>query len=150
MLVLVGMGANMGKQCIQSQFPEFILHNKSLKIHHLELIALVVVLKTWAKQLAGNRFVVLRDNQAVVEVVNSGNSKDKILQTWLRELIFIAATSQFEIYAKYIASLDNKIPDVLSRICKEEAARKKWKELKQQGYYLIPVDDNLFKLQHFW
>ena len=68
---LQGMGANYGKQYVYSEFPQ-PCNTDAYLIVHLELLALIVALKIWKREIQGIRFVVLCNNMAVVEVVNSG------------------------------------------------------------------------------
>ena len=66
-----------------------------------------------------------------MEVLNQGRAKDKILQQYLREAAFLAATNCCEIKVKYVRSRDNDISDTLSRYHGSKEARRKWK--KQLG-----------------
>ena len=58
----------------------------------------------------------LCDNQSVVEVVNSGYTKDRLLQDLLRQLVYIAATESFEVILRHISSKANRKSDILSRL----------------------------------
>ena len=113
---LTGMGAKCGKEYIHTTFPRKYRNTDIYKIHHLEMIAIIVSVRVWASKLKGFRFVMGCDNLPVVHVVNAGFTKDVVLQNMMRELIYTAATQQFEIVLKYIPSRENKIPDILSRI----------------------------------
>ena len=73
-----GMGAICGNEYISSVFPEWC-QQLDYQIHHLEMLAIVVSLKVWKHRLTGKRFVMLCDNEAVVQVVNVENPKDPIL-----------------------------------------------------------------------
>jgi len=55
------------------------------------------------------------DNEAVVSVINSGWSRDPILMKMLRELHFVCARHSFQILARHIPGLKNKVADALSR-----------------------------------
>ncbi len=55
------------------------------------------------------------DNQALVTVMNSGQSNDEFLQSCLRELCYVSATHEFENWWVHILGVVNRIPDALSR-----------------------------------
>ena len=65
--------------------------------------------------MVGRRLLVYCDNKPSVSVLNSGRSKDKILNKCLRELWLLAATYEFEIKALHIRGTENRLPDYLSR-----------------------------------
>ena len=115
-LCLTGMGAYHNNEYIHSRFPQEYQDQNKYKIHHLEMLAILVSMRIWRNSLSGYRFAMRCDNQLVVEVVNSGYTRDKILQEMMRELVMIASISQFEVALRYITSRDNQILDVLSRI----------------------------------
>ena len=50
-----------------------------------------------------------------VKVINSGSSKDAFMQNCLRELCYMAAVFQFDIRAKHIFGVENRLADFLSR-----------------------------------
>ena len=49
------------------------------------------------------------------QVINTGRSRCEILQAFLREICFFAATFDFELRAKHLEAVDNLIADHLSR-----------------------------------
>jgi len=55
------------------------------------------------------------DNQAVVEVINSGSSKDVILMHLLHALFFISAHNDFAVKATHIQGERNTVADAISR-----------------------------------
>ena len=55
------------------------------------------------------------DNMVSVTVMNTGSTSDVFLQACLRELVFVAATREFEIRGVHIPGVSNRIPDALSR-----------------------------------
>ena len=146
---LVVMGAQSGKKCLVGRFPDW-MQQMGYKIHHFELVVVVMALKTWKEDVMGCRFAMLCDNQAVVEVVNGGNVRDVILQQWLRELTYIAVTAQFEVVLKYGRSVDNRVPDILSRLTIARKFRQKWQEIKQEDWELQEIEEQQFDLSNNW
>ena len=112
-----GMGLG---QYFRGRFP---IDLKGRNIAYLEILAVMVALKLWAPQLAGQYFWIHVDNEAVATVLNSGASRDANLQDALREIALIAAEHQFVIKARHIAGVDNRVPDWLSRWTEPEARR---------------------------
>ena len=141
---LTGMGAHCGTQYIASKFPEIFLDQTRFKIHHLEMIAVLVTLRKWKHKLTGIRFVMWCDNQIVVEVVNSGYTRDVVLQTILRELVMLAAIWKFEVILQYITSRDNRISDVLSQVHLGGKYVKMFKETIPENWEKIQLQSDDF------
>ena len=97
-----------------SQFPREILE-KNLHITALEVLSILVCLRLWGKFFKGQRILVFCDNMAACQVINTGRSRCEILQAFLREICFLAAIFEFEIRAKHLEAVNNRIADHLSR-----------------------------------
>ena len=111
---LTGCGAWSGGQYFHCTFPEDILE-KNLHINALELLAVIVAMKTWGEFWAGRRIQILCDNMTSVTVINKGSTRDTFLQQCLREIAYVTARFEFEIHASHIIGRENRIPDLLSR-----------------------------------
>ena len=61
-----------------------------------ELLPIVLAAMLWGKFWRGKAVLVLRDNQAVVEVVNSGYCRDQGMMQMIRCLFFILAFSKYQ------------------------------------------------------
>ena len=97
----------------------------------------MVALKHWAHKLRGRYFWIHVDNQAVATILNTGSSRDQMLQDTLREVALLAATHQFVIKAKHIAGITNRIPDWLSR----------WHQMEpRKQFRKYAIDKSLIKL----
>ena len=85
-------------------------------IAYLEMWAIIVACKVWGSTiLKGKKLVVQCDNEAVVEIINRGRSRDIFLQAALQEIVYLAAVHQFELRCVHIMGALNRIPDMLSR-----------------------------------
>jgi len=111
---LVGCGAICGREFFHKEFPENIL-TKLYHINALELLSLVVAITIWSDKLVGKKVTVLCDNSATVWVINTGKTRDPVMQALLRELCYVCALNCFEIVAKHIPGENNRVPDMLSR-----------------------------------
>ena len=76
---LEGVGGCSRGRYFYAAIPKELQENKNCSIVHFELIALVIGVWLWAKDLEGHRFMVNCDNEAVVKVINKGATRDSIL-----------------------------------------------------------------------
>lgn len=112
---------------------------------------LILLLKIWGEKLNGKSVVVLCDNQAVAELVNSGRARDEKLQQGLREICFLSAKYQFQLLSRFIEGEQNRLPDLLSRWWKGEKYRKQFRELTEgKGFVRRSVRNDLFYYSHLW
>lgn len=146
---LIGAGAVwfQGEQFYRCSFPDSIKDGSSICV--LELWALILTLKVWHSELRNKAVVVNCDNQAVVELINSGRARDLKMQQGLREVCYLAATGGFEIFASHILGVDNRIPDLLSRWDLGHQYRQQFRDLKL-GFTRRPVRRSLFEFSHPW
>ena len=147
---LTGLGATCGKQYLHAKFPAQYLDQTKWKIHYLEMIALLVALKTWSHEIKHIRFMVKCDNQAVVEVINNGNTKDRRLQTLLRELTYVCAINESETVATYITSSESRLPDLLSRWYLKDIYQRLFYELTDKEWKQVQVQKQYFNLNTSW
>ena len=78
-------GATFLNECITYAFPRHI-ESLALQITALELFVLVIAVKLWAPKLAGLQSQISCDNDAAVQIVNSGRTQDPFLQRCLCQL----------------------------------------------------------------
>ena len=144
---LVGYGATCGNQYLRGRFPR-ALQGKNIAL--LEILAVMVALKTWGHKLGGHYFWIHVDNEAVAAVLNMGASRDVSLQDVLREIALIAARHQFVIKGRHISGVSNRIPDWLSR-WHEKAARLQFREYaKDSSLKQTRVSSQLLQLDNDW
>ena len=91
------------------------------------------------------------DNQSICQVVNSGKTKDEVLQDCLSEIAFLAAVYEFQIKMIHLDSKANRISDHLSRWDLDYSHRVNFFE-ETQDYDLVEchVPINFFELIHTW
>ena len=83
-------GATCFDECSSFAFPRDI-EKLALHINTLELFVLVVAVKIWATKLAGSRFQISCNNDAAVQAVRSGHTRDAFMQRCLRQLWLTSA-----------------------------------------------------------
>ena len=111
---LTGMGAVWWDRVYATpivQIPNFILTTV-----HLEMLNIVIALRTWAKYWQHTRVVLYCDTLAVVHVVETNRTRDNFLALCLRNIWLLAALHDVEVEVKHISGKNNQKADVLSRI----------------------------------
>lgn len=144
---MVGAGGTCGTNYFCATYPEFILQDTT--ICHLELWALIIGLKVFHKELRGKQILVHCDNQAVAELINSGRARDVRLQQGLREVCYLAALGEFEVFARFIPGIYNRLPDFLSRWDLGEHYRMQFRR-EAPGFTRKPVRQSMFYFSHSW
>ncbi|VDH91426.1 Hypothetical predicted protein [Mytilus galloprovincialis] len=147
---LEGFGAITSNQYFHAVFPSDITKDQ-LHINCLELLAIVVAVKIWGKTFCGKKILIFCDNEASVQVINSGSSKDAFMQTCLRELCFIQASFQFEVRARHILGVENRLADYLSRWHCSHKYRELFKSaISVDRYEEVPVLMSDFSFLNNW
>ena len=85
---LEGLGARWGNKIYS--IPLNIGH-KNTTIVHLEMLNILVAIRTWGSAWTGTTIKIHCDNQAVVSVLNTGRTKDSILAAIIRNILMEAA-----------------------------------------------------------
>ena len=108
----IGCGAWSGRHWFQYFWPdEFAARSIAVK----ELVPIVMACIVWGKIWRQQNVLAHCDNQAVVEVINTGSCKDPELMQLLRSLFFITAHLEITLRAAHIPGLLNTGADALSR-----------------------------------
>ena len=92
-------------------FPRYIL-DLNCNTNQLECLTLVIAIKIWGRKFQRKRILVLCDNTVTVQAINSGASRDKLMQACLRELHVTSALNNCEVRAVYSEGSKNTISDV--------------------------------------
>ena len=125
----LGFGCMFDMAYVVQQWDTQLL--KSMKpapsIEFLKLYALCVGVFTWAEKLKDRRCVIFCDNQAVVNIINSTSSSVEDCMRLIRRFVLKSLQMNFRITARYIASKDNEIADMLSRLNWKKFAKLKEK-----------------------
>ena len=119
-------------------------------IAQLELLAVLIALKTWGQKLRGMYFWVHVDNEAVANILNTGASRNETLQKLLREVALIAATHDFVIKARHIKGVDNRLPDWLSRWSQPEARTQFREATKKGGWRQETIPPEYLQMSYKW
>ena len=148
---LTGLGAVCNSECISVDIQGVQdMINANYTIVHLELLAIIIAVKTWAEKLRGIKIKVECDNSAVVEVVNSGRSHCSMLQELMRELMFTLAVAEMEIRTVHVFGKNNVVPDLLSRAHGTKSVMNLSSILSKYELTHVKVNKKHFKLMHEW
>ena len=107
-------GGVSGNEFYHAEFPTFI-KDQGFHIDALEQLTIVIALKLWGYRFRGKRLVVHCDKLASCLVLNKGSTKCTFMQTCLRHICYLEAMGEFEIKAKHIRGISNRVPNLLSR-----------------------------------
>ena len=109
-----GCGAFTGTHYYAEQFPSEVLQQQH-PIAHLELLNIVVALKTWADEWAGHRILVFCDNMNSCIAIQSGRTRDQYMQSCVREIFMWSARHDIELIAQHRPGVQMVRADALSR-----------------------------------
>ena len=110
-------------------------------IMHLEMLNILVALRTWKKRWGGKHILIHCDNNAVVSVINTGKTRDSILAALTRNIAMYVATADIHINTVHILGKYNVIADCLSRWHNNDTYRQKIAELLPNPTWLhIPPE----------
>jgi hypothetical protein len=84
-------------------------------IAYWEAINVLVAMRIFSKFLGGRIINVWCDNQAAVNILNSGRGADPILHAIARNLWLLSAKLDCELHFTHIKGAENKVADLLSR-----------------------------------
>ena len=142
---LTGMGAVSDKEYIKMEFDDTWIGKN---VAYLELLAVIVMCKTWIDKFTGKLVRISCDNQAVVQVLNTGRAHDSVLLMLMREMIFIAA-GKFEFKTIYVRSKLNILPDLLSRWKEGEIVHHKFYDrTNNKGFKEIKIAPDVCVMSH--
>ena len=96
-----------------------LIHNLAdldLKIIHLELLNIVIALRTWGHLWRHSVIKNFCDNLGVVQVVETGKTRDTFLGLCIRNIWLITATWDIQLQISHIPGVHNIIADTLTRV----------------------------------
>ena len=149
---LVGAGGFSEGDYYKIKFPTWVLNNPEgpVYIAHLEMLAIIIAVRLWKQKIRGKKFVVGSDSQVVVTVINSGRSRNELLQAMLRELTYQLVMVNAELHAKFIPGTLNEIPDLLSRWHLDSKYQQEFHKKCQEHWTQCEVDEKLMEISSYW
>ena len=109
-----GCGAVCGRRWFQLRWQGWG-NTQSWDITAKELLPIVIAAAVWGHEWSGKAVLSRCDNQAVVEIINSGSCREQDAMHLRRCLAFLEARWSFYLRAAHIRGVDNVVADALSR-----------------------------------
>ena len=141
---LTGLGAIWNNRVYST--PTFSIPGFQLKIVHLEMLNIVLALRTWGSYWQHHKIKIFCDNLAVVQVVKSSKTKDKFLAACIRNIWLISASNDIEIVIEHIEGKKNVLADLLSRLHSPAGVSNTLLTLLNQKYTWEKVNISKFDL----
>ena len=107
------VGGVWKNQVYSATIPQRVKISKS--IVHFEMINILVALNVWKTDWKGKCIKLLVDNMAVVNVCNSGYSKDVFLAMCIRNIWLLTSVYDIKLIVSHIPGYCNVTADLLSR-----------------------------------
>ena len=111
---LTGLGGVWANRVYAS--PIIQLTQFDLKIVHLEMLNILVALRIWKFFWTHSTVRIFCENKAVVQVAESGKTKDPYLAACIRNIWLLTATYDIDLIVEHIQGTHNIIADCLSRL----------------------------------
>ena len=115
-------------------------------ITHLEMLNIIIALRLWAKDLAASSATFHCDNLAVVQVVNSGKTRDTFLNTCIRHIWFITGVYDNDLQLTHIQGHKNLTANSLSRVYSEKGIPMKTFNYLKSNYISESIPLTFFNL----
>ena len=109
---LQDLGARCGDQVCTISIP---LNYESMGIVHLEMLNILVAIRTWGISWQGKNIRIHCDNQAVVSVLTTGKTRDNVLAAIARNILVETTAYDICLPTVHISGKINEIADNLSR-----------------------------------
>ena len=130
---LQGCGALTNKYYFSSPFPAAV-KNICTDINQLECWTVFLALKLWSHEFARKRILIYCDNENSVRAINTGSSRDEMIQALLRNIHWLASEYSFELKCIHIKGVCNRRADWLSRFSLSKQAEYNFNEWnKKEG-----------------
>ena len=111
-----GMGCyNPSINCyFSTKFPTY-LQDPSLPIHLKEFMCVIISTKKWGHLWVGKQIQFFCDNDSVADAITFMKPKDGLMQSYLREFLYLVCKFNFSPIVSKINTKENDIADFLSR-----------------------------------
>ena len=147
---LVGCGGVCGNEYFYADFPEQT-REEAKHISALEMLTIVAAVKNWGERLTRAKVLVFCDNDATIQVINSGKTRDGFMQKCLRELCYITAKYQCVVRVVHLPGAQNRLPDLLSRWSLNLGAPSEFRKLTgHMDMRKKQIPDAFFFFSHPW
>ena len=141
---LTGFGAICGKEIYHTDIPDNLKHSD---IAILEMFNILLALRVWSNQWSGKLVSIQCDNQAVVEILNNGKTRNMQLAAVSRNIFMTCAKFDIELKVSHILGRNNPIADLPSRW--SQLADPDGKLSKLMNHHVeMPIEKSMFDLDY--
>ena len=120
---------------------------KGLSITHFEMLNILVAIKMWGNKWIGQKVKLKTDNMAVVQVCNTGHTRDMELACYIRNIWFLTSVQDIELIVEHIPGKLNSTADLLSRWSNSKKCQDSLKALVKNPTW-CDVTDECFQLNY--
>jgi hypothetical protein len=112
-----GFGGYFDGEWFSEPWPEDLMRHTdgNMSMAFMELYPIVVAAILWGNVWKGKRIQFMCDNEAVVNIIQKGRSKETYIMKLMRRLVMCSVQNNFVIYSKHVPGVFNEIADALSR-----------------------------------
>ena len=137
---LQGSGAKCGKYVYAISIPRGY---ENYNVVHLEMLKILVPLRTWGFQWKGKVLTSHSDNQAVVTILNTRYTRDLSLAAIARNIFMLTAQLNLNITTLHIPGKCNVIVDTLSRLQEGPQQLQKLAQIMPEHIWVQPPNTAL-------
>ena len=112
---LTGVGGVWKTNVYTGTIPQYMVAVNGYTITHLELVIILVALKTWGHLWCHQKVLIYTDNMAVVSIYKTGFTRDDKLAAFIRNVWLYTAKHDIELVVEHIPGKENTVADILSR-----------------------------------
>ena len=117
-----------------------------LKIVHLEMLNIIIALKVWGSKWHHSVIDIYCDNLGVVQVVETGKTRDPFLAVSIQNIWLITASLDIQLNINHIPGVHNVIADTLSRIYSDKPANSELLSILQDNFIWEHIPSHYFDL----
>ena len=114
-----GAGAFTGKRALSFSIPAGI-QQAANSINQREAYAVLVALRKWTHLFQGRNLHLRCDNTTTIAAIQSGKAQEPYLRRVVREIWYVVATNDINLFISHLSSKENAIADALSRGMKSQ------------------------------
>ena len=117
-----------------------------LKIVHLEMLNIIIALKTWGDKWRHSAIDIFCDNLGVVQVVKTGKTKDPFLALCVRNIWLLTASLDMQLNINHVPGICNVAADTFSRIYSDKPVNLDLLSILQVNYIWEHIANYYFDL----
>ena len=147
---LLGAGGVCGAEWFVLQWDEDFMTTQRPSINYLELFAVMVGILAWLKFYQNREIILHCDNQSIVSMVNKTTSKCPNCMVLIRLLVMHCLKNNVKLQVRYIESIKNEFPDLLSRLKYKQFRIRSRKLGRHFNNKCTPIPSEIWPIEKIW